>query len=100
MAEDTEAEAGDDDAPEKGKKKLLIKIVPVLLIALVAAKMFILKPKPLTAAQQAAKQKAAEVTLHDTCAAANGMNLINKPTTPPAAAPEEMVLTPNDGSVT
>ncbi len=92
--------AADAEEPKKSKKKL-IGIVAVLLIAVVGAKMTVLKAKPLTAAEIAANKKAAEVTLHDTCAAANGLK-VSDPANPPTTEPADMskVLEPNDQSVT
>jgi flagellar FliL protein len=98
---DNENEPAEDEAPEaKSKKKLIISVVLVLLLAAVAAKMFIRKPKPLSAAETAAKQKTEEIALHDKCAAANGMKLLAKTTPTTVAADESKVLSPNDNSVT
>ncbi|HEY3832703.1 MAG TPA: flagellar basal body-associated FliL family protein [Acidimicrobiia bacterium] len=97
---DTETETPDE--PEKKSKKKLISIIAVVLIALVAAKMTVLKPKPLTPAEVAAQAKAVQVTLHDTCAAANGLKLIDSKVAPPTteALDTSKVLAPNDDSVT
>jgi flagellar basal body-associated protein FliL len=64
-----------------GAKKLIIKIIPLLLIALVIAKMTVLKPPPPTAAQVAAKNAATKLALDTKCALANGQKA---PTQPPA----------------
>jgi flagellar FliL protein len=71
-----------------------------VLIALVAAKMTIMKPKVLTPAEKAAQKKTEEIALHDKCAAANGLPLEKKPAEPAAAPAETKVLAPNDSSVT
>ena len=102
MAKDgAETETETTDEPEKKSKKKLISIIAVVLIALVAAKMTVLKPKPLSPAEIAAQAKAVQVTLHDTCAAANGLKLIDPKVTPTTlAADASKVLEPNDESVT
>ena len=79
---------GEGEGAEEGKKKggikgLIIKIVPLLLIALVIAKMTVLKPPPPTAAQVAAKAAAAKLALDTKCATANSLKA---PKAPPAAA--------------
>src|SRR4051812_43373094 len=91
-------ESAEGEAPAKSKKKLIIIVVVVL--ALVAAKMFILKPKPVTAAEKAANEKTEEIALHDKCAAANGLELITKETPTTVAPDESKELSPNDSSVT
>ena len=77
----TEGEGEDAEGKQKGgAKKLIIKIVPLLLIALVIAKMTVLKPPPPTAAQVAAKNAATKLALDTKCALANGQKA---PTPPP-----------------
>jgi len=61
---------------------LIIKIVPLLLIALVIAKMTVLKPPPPTAAQAAAKAAATKLALEIKCAEANGLKAPAGATTP------------------
>jgi len=63
---------GAEGKQKGGAKKLIIKIVPLLLIALVIAKMTVLKPPPPTAAQVAAKNAATRLALDTKCALANG----------------------------
>ena len=75
-----EGEAAEGKA-KGGAKKLIIKIVPLLLIALVIAKMTVLKPPPPTAAQVAAKNAATKLALDTKCALANGQK---PPPQPPA----------------
>jgi len=79
---------GEGEAPEEKKKGgikgLIIKIVPLLLIALVIAKMTVLKPPPPTAAQVAAKTAATKLALDTKCALAND---IKPPKGAPAATP-------------
>src|SRR6478736_4904748 len=95
------AESSETAEPEKkSKKKLILSVVVVLVLGLVAAKMTIMKPKPLTAAEQEAKKKEEEVALHDKCAAANGLTLIDTKAEPPASTVENKVLAPNESSVT
>ena len=68
---------------EEGRhQELIIKIVPLVLIALVVAKMTVLKPPPPTAAQVKAKAAATKLALDTKCALANGM----KPPKPPTTA--------------
>ncbi len=101
MAKDgADNETEEEAPPAKSKKKLIIAVV-VVLLALVAAKMFVLTPKPLTAAEQATKAKTAAVELHDKCAAANGLKLTDPSVTTTTVAPDQTkVLQPNDQSVT
>ena len=73
-----EGEGEGEAAPEAEKKKggakgLIIKIVPLILIALVIAKMTVLKPPPPTAAQVKAKAVAAKLALDTKCTTANGL---------------------------
>ena len=73
-----EGQGEGESAPEEekkkgGAKKLIIKIVPLVLIALVVAKMTILKPPPPTPAQVKAKAAATKLALDTKCALANGM---------------------------
>jgi flagellar basal body-associated protein FliL len=82
MAEGEEDEAGEGDKKKGGAKKLIIKIVPLVLIALVVAKMTVLKPAPPTAAQAAAKATATKLALDTKCALANDL----KPPKQPADA--------------
>jgi len=63
---------GAEGKQKGGAKKLIVKIVPLLLIALVIAKMTVLKPPPPTAAQVAAKNAATKLALDTKCALANG----------------------------
>ena len=103
MAKDgTEAENETESAePEKKSKKKLIIGVVIVLVAVVGAKMFILKPKALTPAEVAAQAKVAKDLLHDECAGANGLKLLDPKVTPTTIAVDTTkVLTPNDQSVT
>ena len=70
-----EGEALDEEGGKKkgGKVKLILMVVLILVIGYVAASMTILKPKPLTAAQQQAKDDAVTYKLEQMCAAANGL---------------------------
>jgi flagellar FliL protein len=61
---------GEDQGKKGGKKKLVIGVV-VVLLGLFAAKTFLLKDAPKTAAQVAADKKAAALTLYNKCAEAN-----------------------------
>jgi flagellar basal body-associated protein FliL len=79
-----EGEGEGEGAPEEekkkgGAKKLIIKIVPLILIALVIAKMTVLKPPPPTPAQAKAKAVAAKLALDTKCAEANGMKAPKAP---------------------
>ncbi len=95
---------GDDAEGEdaKKKKKPIIPIVVVLVLALVGAKMFILKTPAQTPAQVAAAKKAADTALYNKCALANDVKQIGDPleaAKPPTGEPGK-VLAPNDASVT
>ena len=64
--------APEAEAPKKkGMKGMIIKIVPLLLVALVVAKMTVLKPPPLTSEQKKTKAAVAERTLEIKCSLAN-----------------------------
>jgi len=63
--------AAEGEKKKGGAKKLIIKIVPLVLIALVVAKMTVLKPPPPTPAQAAAKAAATKLALETKCALAN-----------------------------
>jgi flagellar basal body-associated protein FliL len=84
---------GADEKKKGGAKKLIIKIVPLVLIALVIAKMTVLKPPPPTAAQVAVKNAATKLALDTKCALANGHKA---PKAPPAkdAAAKKTATTP------
>jgi flagellar basal body-associated protein FliL len=77
-----EGEGGEGEKKKGGAKGLIIKIVPLVLIALVVAKMTVLKPPPPTAAQVKAKAAATKLALDTKCALANSMT----PPKPPASA--------------
>jgi flagellar basal body-associated protein FliL len=68
-----------EEKKKGGMKGLIIKIVPLLLIALVIAKMTVLKPPPPTAAQVKAKAAAAKLALDTKCAGANGLKAPKAP---------------------
>ena len=75
---------GEGEAVEGGKKKggmkgLIIKIVPLLLIALIAAKMTVLKPPPPTKAQVAQREAQTKYDLDYKCAQANSLPLPKAP---------------------
>ena len=79
-----EGEGEGEAAPAEEKKKggikgLIIKIVPLVLIALVIAKMTVLKPPPPTAAQVKAKAVAAKLALDTKCALGNGLKAPKAP---------------------
>jgi flagellar FliL protein len=72
--------AADAEEPKKGsKKKMIIMVVGFLLIALIAAKMTVLKPPPLTKAQMEAKEAATKYALEVKCAVANRVPLPKPP---------------------
>ncbi len=70
MAE-AEAAAAEEEGGKKSKKKLIMMVVVFLVIGLLAAKMTVLKPPPLTPAQAKDKKALAKYTLESTCALAN-----------------------------
>ncbi len=73
MAEGEAAEAAPVEEKKKGGMKgMIIKIIPLLLIAFVVAKMTVLKPPPPTPVQLAAKHAVAERLLEIKCSKANG----------------------------
>ncbi len=82
-----EGEGGEGEGEKKkgGAKGLIIKIVPLVLIALVVAKMTVLKPPPPTAAQVKAKAAATKLALDTKCALANSMKAPKAPTSAAAA---------------
>ena len=98
MAEGASEAEGEGESEKKkgGAKGLIIKIVPLVLIALVIAKMTVLKPPPPTAAQVAAKATATKLALDTKCANANGLKApkpaattpTTKPSTTPTTKPE------------
>ncbi len=82
MAKDKAAAEGEGEGEGKkkgGAKGLIIKIVPLVLIALVIAKMTVLKPPPPTAAQVKAKAAATKLALDTKCALANSMKAPKAP---------------------
>ena len=92
--EEVEGEA--EDGAKKGKKGLIIKIVLLLVVGLVIAKMTVLKPPPPTPAQKNFNEANAEYILKMTCAVPNlqplpkaPKPLTNAPTTSTTAPPEE-----------
>lgn len=92
MAKSKGESEGEGEGEEKkgGAKGLIIKIVPLVLIALVVAKMTVLKPPPPTAAQIKAKAAATKLALDTKCALANNM----KPPKAPAPAAGAKATTP------
>jgi flagellar basal body-associated protein FliL len=80
-----EGEGGEGEKKKGGAKGLIIKIVPLVLIALVVAKMTVLKPPPPTAAQVKAKAAATKLALDTKCALANSMTPPKAPAPAPAA---------------
>src|SRR5262249_14050467 len=90
-----------DEKKKGGAKKLIIKIIPLVLIALVVAKMTVLKPAPPTPAQAAAKAAADKYELDVTCSLANDMKAPKAPagfagaavpgTTPTTEKPAEAI---------
>jgi flagellar basal body-associated protein FliL len=92
-ASEGQGEGAEEEKKKGGAKKLIIKIVPLVLIALVIAKMTVLKPPPPTAAQIKAKAAAAKLALDTTCALANGQKA---PKAPPATGsdPKKTATTP------
>jgi flagellar FliL protein len=82
-----------------GKKKLIIMIVVFLLIGLVAAKMTVLKPPPLTKAQVEAKKAADKFVLDTKCALANGLQPPKAPSSVKGAAATPDTTPPPRGSV-
>ncbi len=79
---ETEGEGGEGEKKKGGAKGLIIKIVPLVLIALVIAKMTVLKPPPPTPAQVKAKAAATKLALETKCALANSTKA---PKAPPAS---------------
>jgi flagellar basal body-associated protein FliL len=73
VAEGEGEAVAEEPAKKKGKLKLILMVVGLLVIGYVAASMTILKPKPLTADQQKAKDQKATYQLETLCAAANGL---------------------------
>src|SRR5262249_35697120 len=69
-----EGEAVEEEPQKKkGKLKLILMVVVFLVIGYFAASMTILKPKPLTPAQQKAADEKTTYKLEAMCAAANGI---------------------------
>jgi flagellar basal body-associated protein FliL len=84
---ESEGEGAEGEKKKGGAKGLIIKIVPLVLIALVVAKMTVLKPPPPTAAQVATKAAATKLALDTKCALANDTKAPKAPTpTGPTAA--------------
>ncbi len=77
--ETEEGEGGEGEKKKGGAKGLIIKIVPLVLIALVVAKMTVLKPPPPTPAQVKAKAAATKLALETKCALANSMKAPKAP---------------------
>ena len=73
------AEEAAGDAKKGGKKKQIMMIVAFALIGLIAAKMTVLKPPPVTPKQKADKDAIAHWQLQTMCALANDM----QPPSPP-----------------
>jgi flagellar basal body-associated protein FliL len=79
MAEgESESAVPERTRKKTGTRKLLVTIIPLVLIAVVAAKLTILKPPPPTPAEASARAAVAQYELDTKCALANGM-------TPPRA---------------
>jgi flagellar basal body-associated protein FliL len=97
----SEEAEGEEVEGKKGKKGLIIKIVLLLVVGLVVAKMTVLKPPPLTKDQQAFKDANDEYILKMTCAVPNLQPLPKAPkplnnapttsTTAPPAEPEPLI---------
>jgi flagellar basal body-associated protein FliL len=85
-AEEPEAEGEGEEKKKGGAKGLIIKIVPLVLIALVVAKMTVLKPPPPSPAQVKAKAAATKLALDTKCALANNMKPPKAPTAETTAA--------------
>ena len=68
-----DAAEGSEDAAPKGKKKLGIMIMVIVMIGAFAAKTVLLKPKPPTPAQVASAAKVTEIKLENVCASHNGL---------------------------
>jgi flagellar FliL protein len=83
-----EAAPVEEPTKKKGMKGMIIKIIPLLLIALVVAKMTVLKPPPLTEAQKEAKEAKATYVLESLCAAANGLQPPKAPKIVSEVAPD------------
>ena len=78
----TVAEGESEEEPKKkGKGKLIAMIVVIAIIGLLAAKMTVLKPPPLTAHQKADADTIAHFDLDVTCSTANGLPLPPMPKT-------------------
>ena len=90
---DAEEGEGEGEEKKKGVKGLIIKIVPLVLIALVVAKMTVLKPPPPTPAQVKAKAAATKLALDTKCALANNMKPPKAPTTATTVAKGETTPT-------
>jgi flagellar FliL protein len=73
-----------------GTRKLLVTIIPLVLIAVVAAKLTILDPAPPTPAEASARAAVAQYELDTRCALANAMT----PPRAPGAAPAPTVAAP------
>ena len=99
MAEGTGEGEAAEGKKKGGAKGLIIKIVPLLLIALVIAKMTVLKPPPPTAVQVAQKAAAAKLALDTKCALANDTKPPKVPPVPgvPAAATTTTTTVPLSG---
>ena len=94
MAKDKSEDEGERAEGEKkrgGAKGLIIKIVPLVLIALVIAKMTVLKPPPPTATQVKTKAAATKLALDTKCALAN---TLEAPKAPPVTDPAKKATTP------
>jgi len=84
MAEgESESTAPERTRKKSGTRKLLVTIIPLVLIAVVAAKLTILKPPPPTPAEASARAAVAQYELDTKCALANAMT---PPPAPGAAA--------------
>ena len=66
---------GEEEPKKKGKAKLIAMIVLISVIGLLAAKMTVLKPPPLTPHQKADADTIANFDLDVTCSMANGLPL-------------------------
>ena len=101
MAKKKSEEGEGEEGKKGGMKGLIIKIIPLLLIGLIIAKMTVLKPPPLTPKQKEFKEANAEYVLKMTCAVPNLQPLPKAPkpldnaptttTTAPPAEPEPLI---------